>query len=563
MSKDPLSFAAFVVAVLLVTSPAFAGSLEVDQSLLKVLVKEGDSFSKSFTVTNAGSGTGSVQVSLEGPVLSAATLSAGSFSLNAGESKTLTLSLTGSRPDVYVGRVVIRSGSEAIEIPLVLEVETKEVLFDSNVDFNGGAAIPGGRINVHLAVFNLVNALPTSVKASYSIKDLSGTDVVTESESLVVATEARYTKSISLPNNLKDGTYVYSAVFNYGNSVGTSTLVFSVGRSVITQDAVALCIVNSSCMFGAFAIVVVILFMSAILYMAKLISQGPVYRTPVKPSIIGKQITLKPPKTKGGWFELEKLTPRSFAPTVPSPIQPYKPTPKLAPQKLESIIPLEKIMPEIPKIIPSKVPSVKITVPKPAKAVPIYVTPSLVPGIAVRKAPAAKPFRSMREESMPTLAPSYTTPSLKSTIIKPERTKVVAKPTSLMSVAPLKITHPKVYSTPSLVPSLPKRVVGRVVAKPQQKMEKRKAVSKLYVTPSLVSSLPKVSPRKAMIKARPQIAPKKKASAEIYATPSLLSSLQRKPRMMQREMEEHEEDEEEDRKEEKDSSPTPGLKSRW
>ena len=201
---------------------------EVDNVLLKMMVKQGESVSKTIKITNTEAIQADFKISGNMNFFS---ISEQEFSLSAGESKSLEINFEAeNQPGVYAGSIAILSGKEELKIPVILEVETKEVLFDSsiNVPLDYREVYIGGSLAVENKIFNLENIGLKSVDITYSVKDFNGNTIFSEKENIAVENQILTTKMISIPENVKTGDYALYVVAEYANSVGTSSYFFKI-----------------------------------------------------------------------------------------------------------------------------------------------------------------------------------------------------------------------------------------------------------------------------------------------------------------------------------------------
>lgn len=219
--------------------------IETDQTLIKVLLKQGDSITKELSIMNVGDSTFNVGILREG-VGNLLAIKEDSFELLQGETKTIVINFATRdlekgitySPGVYVGKLLIKSEKETKAIPVIVEVESKEVLFDMNIDFNAQDRVieQGDSRNVEIRLFNLGKVGPANVLMDYGIKSLNGETIFTETETVVVVTQASFYKTIKIPENLNTGEYVFIVKAKYGNSVGTSSYLFEVKAKEIKKS---------------------------------------------------------------------------------------------------------------------------------------------------------------------------------------------------------------------------------------------------------------------------------------------------------------------------------------
>ena len=263
-------------AVLLKQSQKSEPNFDVDQILLKVLVKSGDYLQKQIRVMNTGNNPASINVEL--PSISDI-VSADStyFTLKPGQTKVVTLNFSSIAPNqnieqqagIYVGKLILKSEKAARDIPVVVEIETKDVLFDMNLN---PVAIErrvkqGEDTTIEVKVFNLESIESVNVDVEYFVKDMNGNTIVTESETVVVKTQASFFKTISIPKNLKPGPYVFAAQAKFGKSVGTASYMFEVtGPEAQHENFVTFCESSILCLGLSMTTILLIIALIAYFY---------------------------------------------------------------------------------------------------------------------------------------------------------------------------------------------------------------------------------------------------------------------------------------------------------
>src|SRR3989344_5916707 len=212
-------------------------ALEVDQLLMKILIREGEFITKSLRVMNSGSDFTNVEAGTIG-LPDIVTISEPFFGLRPGQTKVLDLTLGSTitdkkieqQPGVYTGKITLQAGEAAKEIPLIVEIESKLVLFDMNLNplARDRRMEQGQNAVVEVRLFNLEGLDAVNVQMSYFIKDLNGNTLTTESESVVVKSQASFFKTIEAPHNLKPGNYVFVSQAEFAGSIGTASYLFEI-----------------------------------------------------------------------------------------------------------------------------------------------------------------------------------------------------------------------------------------------------------------------------------------------------------------------------------------------
>lgn len=163
------------------------------------------------------------------------------FDLEPNEEKNIKISFKTDRekPGVYLGELEINSGDEIKKIPIILEIQSKEVFFDSNINLypQGSDIISGEKLNTEIKIFDLSNTGRRNINIHYFIKDFNGGTIISDSESLIVENILDYFKTINLPQNTNPGDYVLITLAEYNNSTGVSSLYFKIsGDGKIEED---------------------------------------------------------------------------------------------------------------------------------------------------------------------------------------------------------------------------------------------------------------------------------------------------------------------------------------
>ena len=230
---------------------------DVDQILIKVLVRSGEFIEKEVRIMNTGDKPISIDAVsiLPGDIVK---IDSASFSLKPGQTKIASLNFSSydpinkieQQPGIYVGKLSFKSEKSMIELPMVVEIETKSVLFDINLN---PVAIErkvkqGSDTTIEVRLFNLESIESVNVDVEYFVKDMNGNTIITESETVVVKTQASFFKTISIPKNLKPGPYVFSAQAKLGKSVGTASYLFEVVGQETESSFVEFCKNNILCL---------------------------------------------------------------------------------------------------------------------------------------------------------------------------------------------------------------------------------------------------------------------------------------------------------------------------
>jgi|SRR3989338_9107974 len=207
----------------------------VDQSTLKVVLKQGQVKEEKLAIKNTGNTIIDVKAFLEGlekfkiyPEENelAATL-------NIGEEKPIRLvfkALESETPGIYPAKIKFKAPSVEKEISAVIEVDSAEPLFDVDIEVLPATekVFPGDEILVEVNLINVRGFGRVDVVVDYAIMDFQGNVYATEHETLAVETQARFTRSILVPSSMVPGTYAAFAKVTYADASGVSSDLFEV-----------------------------------------------------------------------------------------------------------------------------------------------------------------------------------------------------------------------------------------------------------------------------------------------------------------------------------------------
>jgi len=205
----------------------------IDQAFIKVMVKQGESFKTSINIKNTEKISQKFDLSVSPSLKDFIFLSEYSFTLNAGEEKTIYLTFVSTdetKPDVYTGNLQVSTQYLTKKVPITFNVKSKIVLFDLSLDIPAKykEILPGEELLLQVSLFNLGETGKTDVSINYIIKDFEGKTITEQSEIVAVETQVSFSKMIKLPSDMKIGDYVAIAQARYDDSIGSSSVMFHI-----------------------------------------------------------------------------------------------------------------------------------------------------------------------------------------------------------------------------------------------------------------------------------------------------------------------------------------------
>jgi uncharacterized membrane protein len=160
-------------------------------------------------------------------------LSEDNFELGPGEEKTVYIKYAVSeemQSETYIGEIEVTSNNQKKVISIVSSVNTKNELFDVNVEINSGSKslFAGDDLYFNTVLFNMGETGRIDALVQILIRDLDDNILIRKEETIAVETQASFSRSIRIPNDFKTGEYVLSVAVFYSNLTASSSDTFNV-----------------------------------------------------------------------------------------------------------------------------------------------------------------------------------------------------------------------------------------------------------------------------------------------------------------------------------------------
>jgi len=204
--------------------------------LIKTVLKDGDVYGSNFRVANINKAAHSFSFTpenLEGFFDGVSE----SFILEKDETREIYFNLSNknnSKEGIYLGSFIIDEGNNIKNIPVVIELESKDVLYDSNINLFPTKNIePGDSLSIEAKIYDLSskNENTKSLSIVYFIKDFEGDVIIEGSENFNLnGKQDVFSKSFNLDKEVKSGNYIFGIIISSGESVGTSSYFFRVDK---------------------------------------------------------------------------------------------------------------------------------------------------------------------------------------------------------------------------------------------------------------------------------------------------------------------------------------------
>jgi len=216
-----------------------ANSFKINTILLKSTISQGDFVGAPLKITNfENSQSFKLWFDNLGGIL---TLDEYEFTLDSWEEKLVDAEIKGfpeAGPGVYAGSLVIETESEMKHIPVIIEVQSSGAPFATNLittpDYK--ELIPGDNLFTEIRVFNLIDSKNHQVKVTSLVKNFNDETIIMDSEQRVVGVETSVSKTITLPEDLAFGNYVFGVITEFEGKESSSSFLFEVVKKKKNQN---------------------------------------------------------------------------------------------------------------------------------------------------------------------------------------------------------------------------------------------------------------------------------------------------------------------------------------
>ncbi len=206
-------------------------AFSVDKTKIDVNLKQGDTKTETFTITNDGKKDLPFKISTEelnGYLIFDET----SFVVLAGQSKTVNMDFFTSEnegPNVYTGRINIESGSIKSVINVILEIIERYPLFDISAILDKDQFLIADEINAKIKMVNIGDFDKVDVTLKYSIKNFEDYELRLGEETVGVGRELEIERKFNLPDSFSQGEYVFIVkLIDHDGKIATGVYPFTI-----------------------------------------------------------------------------------------------------------------------------------------------------------------------------------------------------------------------------------------------------------------------------------------------------------------------------------------------
>ena len=204
--------------------------LDVEPSSLSYEMTKNEALTDSLTFTNLMVFDQDVELQVSG-VREFVDLEQEEFTLERDEVKDVEVFIiSGEDLGTFTGNVGVQGNNTHIDVPVIIEVESLNVLFDASIDLPLGIDLvsPGDTIPAQITVFSVGSPRKVDVILNYYLKDMDNNILWQKSETLAVEDQISFEDFLEIPSDLRSGSYVLALDVVYSTSVATSSTMFTV-----------------------------------------------------------------------------------------------------------------------------------------------------------------------------------------------------------------------------------------------------------------------------------------------------------------------------------------------
>ena len=135
-------------------------------------------------------------------------------------------------PNLYIGKLIVKSDKEKKEILVVIEIESKQSLFDVEVTIDNEhlEILSGTILPVEVNLFNLGATKRIDANVEIMIKNLKGEEIISKSRTIAVKTQMSYIENLQISKNIISGEYIVYVKVTYGGNIASAITKFNVNK---------------------------------------------------------------------------------------------------------------------------------------------------------------------------------------------------------------------------------------------------------------------------------------------------------------------------------------------
>jgi hypothetical protein len=218
-------------------------NFQIYPSIIKIELSPGESKKSFFVVNNTCSSSLDFSLSLKN-LEEFISISESTFSLGKKKTKEIFFDVSASKnqeEDIYMGEIIVKSGSIEKSVQIIIEVMGKENLFDVDIEIPSAykEISAGEEINSVIKIKKNIEE-SANVLLYYGIKDAKGIILLEEEELLAINNElTNLNKTLKTSSNIDPGHYIFYVKLNYKERNFISSDVFRVSERETGLERIA------------------------------------------------------------------------------------------------------------------------------------------------------------------------------------------------------------------------------------------------------------------------------------------------------------------------------------
>src|SRR3989344_3892635 len=217
------------------TTKSIKKDFSVEPILIKIVLKQGESFKTSIRIQNTEKTPQSFDISVSPSLKDILSISETSVTLQPDEEKVIYLNFisnNSTEPNVYTGNIEVKTPYKTKQVPVIATIKSEKILFDVSLDIpiDYKEVLAGEELVFQITLFNLGEKEKSDVELEYIVKNFQGELIVEQKETVTLENQDSFSRTIKLPKEIPSGDYVAIVQAKYQNSVGSSSVMFHVSE---------------------------------------------------------------------------------------------------------------------------------------------------------------------------------------------------------------------------------------------------------------------------------------------------------------------------------------------
>ncbi len=213
-------------------------AFSLDKESINVKLKQGETKRTTLRIKNDGTATIGLNVDLSDlgnflvftEIVSTSTVK---VTLQPQEEAILQLVLQADdeiAPGSYLKKIKIRSASKELEILVLIDVTSKEALFDVDVVIpqNYRELEPGDILTAQIIIFNIRPTARVDVDVQFELKHIDGSLLLASNKFVAVETTTSFIETFQIPRDAKKGNYILNVKTIYEDKTASASELFRV-----------------------------------------------------------------------------------------------------------------------------------------------------------------------------------------------------------------------------------------------------------------------------------------------------------------------------------------------